>query len=90
MCLHLNEASLVAQMVTNLPAMWETWVQSLGPEEGNGNALQFSCLENSMDRGARQATVYGCLKESDTTEQLTNITRGDSNQLPPQSLLLFS
>ena len=60
------------------------------PEEGNGNALQFSCLENSMDRGARQATVYGCLKESDTTEQLTNITRGDSNQLPPQSLLLFS
>ena len=60
------------------------------PEEGNGNALQFPCLENSMDRGARQATVYGCLKESDTTEQLTNITRGDSNQLSPQSLLLFS
>ena len=33
-------ASLVAQLVKNLPAMWETWVQSLGwedlPEEGLG------------------------------------------------------
>ena len=29
------------------------------PGEGNGNPLQYSCLENSMDRGARQATVHG-------------------------------
>ena len=29
------------------------------PEEGNGNPLQYSCPENSMDRGAWQATVYG-------------------------------
>ena len=28
-----EEASLVAQMVKNLPAMWETWVQSLGQED---------------------------------------------------------
>ena len=27
--------------------------------EGNGNPLQYSCLENPMDRGAWQATVYG-------------------------------
>ena len=27
--------------------------------EGNGNPLQYSCLENPMDRGARQATVHG-------------------------------
>ena len=27
--------------------------------EGNGNPLQYSCLENPMDRGARQATVLG-------------------------------
>ena len=27
--------------------------------EGNGNPLQYSCLENSMDRGAWQATVHG-------------------------------
>ena len=29
------------------------------PGEGNGNPLQDSCLENSMDRGAWQVTVYG-------------------------------
>ena len=31
------------------------------PGEGNGNPLQYSCLENSMDRGAWWATVYGVL-----------------------------
>ena len=31
--LYLIRASLVAQMVKNLPAMWETWVQSLGWED---------------------------------------------------------
>ena len=29
---------------------------------GNGNPLQYSCLENTMDRGAWQATVYGIVK----------------------------
>ena len=29
------------------------------PGEGNGNPLQYSCLENSMDRGARRAIVHG-------------------------------
>ena len=50
-------------MVQSLPAMQKTWVQSLGwedpPGEGNGNPLQYSCLENSMDRGAWKATVSG-------------------------------
>ena len=32
------------------------------PGEGNGNPLQYSCLENSMDRGAWQATVHGVVK----------------------------
>ena len=32
------------------------------PGEGNGNALQYSCLENPMDRGAWQATVQGVTK----------------------------
>ena len=39
--------------------------RSLG--EGNGNPLQYSCLENSMDRAAWQATVHGATS-SDTTE----------------------
>ena len=38
--------------------------------EGNDNPLQYSCLENSMDRGASWATVHG-VAESDTTELLT-------------------
>ena len=32
------------------------------PGEGNGNPLQYSCLENSMDRGAWKATVHGVTK----------------------------
>ena len=36
------------------------------PGEGNGNPLQYSCLENPMDRGAWQATVHG-LQELDST-----------------------
>ena len=32
------------------------------PGEGNGNLLQYSCLENSMDRRAWQATVHGVTK----------------------------
>ena len=37
------------------------------PGEGNGNPLQCSCLEKSMDRGAWRATVPGVAKASDTT-----------------------
>ena len=48
--------SLVAQIVKDLPAMQETWVRYLGQEDplekGNGKPLQYSGLENSMDRGA--------------------------------------
>ena len=37
------------------------------PGEGSGNPLQYSCLENPMDREAWWATVQGVHKESDTT-----------------------
>ena len=40
------------------------------PGEGNGNPLQYSCLENTMDTEAWRATVHGGRKESDTTERL--------------------
>ena len=40
------------------------------PEEEDGYLLQYFCLENSMDRGAWQATVHG-VTASDTTEQLS-------------------
>ena len=55
-------ASLVAQMVKNLPAMWEIQAQSLGREDplekGSSNPHKYSCLENLMDRGAWQGTVH--------------------------------
>ena len=66
LCHFFPWASLVAQSVKHLPAMWETWVRSLGrkdtPGEGNGNPLQHSCLENLMGRGAWWATVYRITK----------------------------
>ena len=45
------------------------WIPWLGrsPEEGSGNLLQHSCLENPMDRGAWWVTVHG-ITELDTTE----------------------
>ena len=65
-CLNFTRASLVAQMVKNLPAVWETQVQSLGQEDllEKGMAAHSSCssLENSMDRGAWWATVLGIAK----------------------------
>ena len=68
-------ASLVAQMVKNPPAVWETWILSPGwedpPGEGNSYPLKYSCLENSIDRGAWQVTVHGVAKESDMTERLS-------------------
>ena len=41
------------------------------PGEGDSYPLQYSGLENSMDRGSWQATDYGIFKESDITEQLS-------------------
>ena len=49
-------------------SMWETWVQSLGweksPGGGHGNTLQYSCLENPIDRGTWGAIVHGVSKKS--------------------------
>ena len=62
----IPRASPVAQMVTNLPALQETQVRSLGGEDplekGMASPLQYSCLENPMDRGAWQATASGVTK----------------------------
>ena len=64
--LQYSWAFLVAQTVRNLPAMWETWVQSLGWEDPlkEGMATHSSILAWGipMDRGAWQATVHGVTK----------------------------
>ena len=59
-------ASLVAQIVKNLPAMWETWAQTLCWEDllGKGLVTHSSILawRILMDRGAWWATVHGVAK----------------------------
>ena len=61
-----HRASQVALVVKNLPATpgdirYAGLLPGSGrsPGEGNGNSLQYACLENPMDRGAWQATVHG-------------------------------
>ena len=56
-------------MIKNLPANVRdagdaglTPGSGISPGVGNGNPFQYSCLENSMDRGAWRATVYGVIQ----------------------------
>ena len=54
--------------IFNVPKMPKyTWIG-----EGNGHPLQFSCLENPMDRGAWQATLHGVPKSLTWLSQLNN------------------
>ena len=55
------------------------WVQSQGqedPGEGQGNPLQYSCLENPMDRGAWQATVRRATQSQTPLKRLSMHTHG--------------
>lgn len=57
----LHGASLMAQMVNNVHAMWRPWVRSLSedPLKRSQQPTQDPCPENSMDRGAWWATIHG-------------------------------
>ena len=61
-----NKAFPGGSVVKNLPVNAEdpgtvSWLRR-SPGGGNGNPLQYSCLENPMDRGAWEATVHGVAK----------------------------
>ena len=56
------------------------------PGEGNGYPLQYSCLENLMDRGAWPATIHW-VTESDTTERLTLTLLSLQHILSPEKCL---
>ena len=62
----ITRTSIVAQMVKNLPVMWETWVQSLGwegpLEESKATHSSILSWRVPMDRGAWQATLRGVAK----------------------------
>ena len=72
----VSSSSLVAQSVKDPPTVPETacstgdWgsipASGRSPGEENGNPLQYSCLENSIDRGARWAVVHGITKSIHT------------------------
>ena len=71
----------------------DVWVRKIAGE-GYGNSLQYSRLEDPVDRGAWQAAVHGVTKELDTTEPLkqkqtnraTNSVESDVTRAPPLSL----
>ena len=58
---HLTTDMWVPFCACNVEDKFCPWVVR-SPGVGNGNLLQYSCLKNPMDRGARQATVHGVPK----------------------------
>ena len=56
------------------------------PGEGNGNPLQYSCLDNPMDRGAWSATVHGAAKSQ---TRLSNFTTTTSKCLVDWTILII-
>ena len=66
--------SLAAQALKNLPAVQELSLipgSGRSPGEGNGYLLQYSCLENPMDRGVWQVTVYWLAKSQILLKRLS-------------------
>ena len=57
-------------MITRQVAQDEGWILGSGrsPGAGNGNPSEYSCLENSMDRGAWRATVHGVMNSQTMIE----------------------
>ena len=53
------------------------------PGEGNGNLLQYSCLENSMDGGAWWATVHGVTKSRTRLSDFTSLQQAHVLQAEP-------
>ena len=70
-------ASLVAQLVKNLPAMQETQVRSLGQEDSLEKEMathsSILALENPMDRGAWRATVHRVTKSRTRLSDFTSL-----------------
>ena len=77
--LHQVPPDWASQVVKNPPAnagdtrdMGSNTGSGRSPGGGHGNPLQYSCLENPMDRGTWWPTVHGVAKKSNTTQLLNN------------------
>ena len=86
--LPLLEASQMALVVKNPPANAGDirdvgWIPGLGkyPGEGHGNPLQYSCLENPMDRGTWWAAVYRAAQSQTPLKQFSMHTIDYTSQL---------
>ena len=76
----------------NLPAEHEMQVDSwvnIFPGEGNGIPLQYSCLENPMDRGAWWVIVHGIAKESEMTKQQIATIKKKTNSMLSSFILFY-
>ena len=98
LCLHTNlhmdiynRASLVTQMAKNPPAMWETWVQSLGwedaLEEGMANHSSILSWRNPMNREAWRATVHAVTKSWTQLSDSAHSTHRKSRWMGKQTFL---
>ena len=76
-CKHIAGGSDDKESACNVGDSGSVPESGRSPGEGHGNLLQYSCLENPMDRGAWWATDHG-VSELDTTEQLTLSLSGTS------------
>ena len=78
----MTRDSLVAQTVKNLPAMWETWVRSLGwedpLEEGMATHSVVLACRILMDRGAWWAIVHGILQARILEWEAVPFSKGSS------------
>ena len=85
--LQYSWASLVAQAVNNPPAMWETWVQSLGwedpLEEDMATHSSILAWRIPMDREAWQTTVHGVVKSRTLLSDLSTYTSYKYLHCPP-------
>ena len=87
----------MALVLKNLPANAED-IRDVGsipgsgrsPGGGHDNSLWYSCLENSMDRGAWQATVHGFAKSQTQLKQLSTLYCTGLNSVPQTQVHLES
>ena len=95
--MHSQGASQVALVVKNLPAnardirvVGSTPGSRRSPGGGHGNPLQYSCLENPMDRGAWRATVHRLTKSWTRLKRLnthTCMVKARGEKMAPDSLV---